>query len=141
MRVRPHKSYHNLRMNNILVLNLINQKMSNLRIKQLTSCPYISFKFMNLMSMLIGIITIAVAILLFLELHTAWGLYTYGYLIVGLAELAISIMSFKKADTLLMMGRQKRKVLLQLLIIIKSILFIAHLVISISLWLNFNVLS
>jgi hypothetical protein len=70
---------------------------------------------MNLITGLVGLATFAISILLFLELHTTEGLYTFGYFILGLYGMAVSGMAFYKADALIMMGRNRRKFFLSFL--------------------------
>lgn len=73
--------------------------MSNLlRVKQLKSCPYISFKLLNFLCIINQIINIGVAIVLFLELRDHHPLYTFGYLGTGLSGAALSIFAFRIAS-------------------------------------------
>lgn len=80
-----------------------------LRVKQLRSCPYISFKYLNLLVMINQFINIIIAIALLIELYQTYALYVYGYLIVELAGLGIAYLAFRLSANLLTMGRTKRK--------------------------------
>jgi hypothetical protein len=115
--------------------------MSNLRIKQLRSCPYISFKFLNIMSVVVGIATFIIAILLFLELHVSEGLYTFGYMTIAVICIAISLYTLSQTNSLVMMSRSRRKLLLSLLWMTQFVLFGCHIFITASLWVNFGVVQ
>jgi hypothetical protein len=115
--------------------------MSNLRIKQLRSCPYITFKFLNFMQVVVGVATFVISILLFLELHVSAGLYTFGYMIISILCVGVSVYALSKTNSLIMMSRSRRKMLLSFLWFSQLLLFLSHTFITGSLWHNFGMIQ
>ncbi|CDW74784.1 UNKNOWN [Stylonychia lemnae] len=112
-----------------------------LRVKQLRSCPYISFKFLNFLVILNQFVNIVLAIILNIELYDSNSPYVYGYLIAELTGLAIAVFAYRIASNLLTMGRTRRKWVLQILYMLQLLAFLLHFIVSLAMWLNFNFLS
>lgn len=100
--------------------NQINSLMTDslLRVKQMRSCPYLTFRFLNLLVLLNQLANTIIAIVLVLELWETQGVYVWSYLGVEIAGLVVSLFAFRIAPNLLTMGRTRRKWVLQLVYLI-----------------------
>lgn len=112
-----------------------------LRVKQQKSCPYLSFKLLNLLLILNQLANTIIALILVLELHETQGVYVWTLLATEIAGLCISLFAFRLASNLLTMSRTRRKWVLQLVYLVQMTCFLMHLLVSIGLWINFKMIS
>ncbi len=58
-----------------------------------------------------------------------------------ISGLCISLFAFRLASNLLTMSRTRRKWVLQIVYLVQMLCFLAHLIVSVCLWLNFKLIS
>ena len=112
-----------------------------LRVKQQRSCPYITFRFMNLIVIINQLANIVIALILVMELYQTDGPYVWSYLGAEIAGFTVSLFAFRMAPDLLVMSRSRRKWVLQIVYMVQMLVFLAHFIVSLAIWINFKLIT
>jgi len=112
-----------------------------MRVKQQRSCPYITFRFMNLIVVLNQLVNVIIAVILVIELYQSDGPYVWSYLGAEIAGFVVALFAFRLAPNLLIMSRSRRKWVLQMVYMVQMLVFLAHFIVSIALWINFRLIA